>query len=253
MRQIVATLVVLAIGAPALGGDTVLYSNNVMAPVIGTGGTRFRDGPFSDAISSQGLYFNSQAFGQTFRILSDGTQVNRIRVWGSSETTSTNPQSITRLDPNITALQVTVYRYTANESEFPRVTTVPITIPVAQVVQERTDSYVPGILTPVFQLDFNLNLQLGAGDYLLSLGGVLADGDNAPSFIWINGERDGRSQQVGDSSRYTIGEIASQWEDWLPVNNAPTSGSMVLYGIPAPGVITALLVAGARGNRRRRG
>jgi hypothetical protein len=97
-----------------------------------------------------------------------------------------------------------------------------------------------------------LGLTLDAGSYMLSIGGVLTNGQTAPSFIWINGERDGRSPVVGDSARFTIGEIASQWDTWLPVENAPTSGSMVLYGVPAPGAIGALLLAGARGNRRRR-
>jgi hypothetical protein len=252
MRHFIASLTAIAVSSSAYAGETVLYSNNVMAPVPGEGERLYRDGPFSDAMTSQGLYYNSQAFGQTFSIARDSTGVSRLRVWGSSETTSNDPQSITRLDPNISALQVSVYRYDASETEFPLVTTKPITIPVSQIIQTRTDTYVPNLLTPVFQLDMALGLTLDAGSYMLSIGGVLTNGQTAPSFIWINGERDGRSPVVGDSARFTIGEIASQWDTWLPVENAPTSGSMVLYGVPAPGAIGALLLAGARGNRRRR-
>jgi hypothetical protein len=81
MRHFIASLTAIAVSSSAYAGETVLYSNNVMAPVPGEGERLYRDGPFSDAMTSQGLYYNSQAFGQTFSIARDSTGVSRLRVW----------------------------------------------------------------------------------------------------------------------------------------------------------------------------
>ena len=250
MRHLVASAIALALFDSVALGDQVLYANQPVDPTQGPNGQLLRDGTFSDSMSSQGTYFYSQAVGQSFRISSEGTQLSRITIWGSSETNSTNPSGITSLDSNIRSLQVTLFRITPGDSYFPEVHSW--TIDIGYVTQSRTGTYVPTLLTPVFQLDMSLgnSPSFAAGDYMLSVGANLVNANNA-AFVWTDGQRNGNDPTIGNRSYYTVGEIASQWGSWLPVSQGQTSGAMVLYGIPAPGTFALIMMAVA-GRRRSR-
>lgn len=252
MRLLVASIIAIS-SAPlssALAGDSLLYENRPIAPTPGADNKLFRDGNFSDSMNSEGLNYHSQAFGQSFQILSEGTTLSKMTIWGSCESASQNPSSLTALDPAIVALQVSLYRIPSAGSAFPLIQQW--NVPISLVTQLRTNTYTPNLLTPVFQLDFLLGNSpaLAAGSYMLSVGGVLNDPD-APAFIWTDGERDGSLPGVGNTAYGTYGEVSTEWGLWLPVVDSQASGSMLVYGIPAPGAITALLLAGVRRNRRR--
>ena len=254
MRLFVASIIALTIVAPSVAGDQVLYRNDARTPVSGPNGLQYRDGNFSDGFSSDGDNYYSTAFGQSFRIVADDpanpARLTRLTVWGASEYQASDPLSQTALDPNIVALEVSVFRIDTSQVYFPMVQNWIINI--SDVQQALTGTYVPGILSPVFQLDMALggSYDFGTGDYLLTVGGILED-QEGESFAWIDGQRNGSTGGVGDRSYVTNGEVQSQWGVWLPIVGSDSSGSAVLYGVPAPGAIAALAIAGLRHRRRR--
>ena len=250
MRLAVAALVIASVAPSAFAGETLIYSNNVRAPVTGPDGELFRDGNFSDALSSQGVYYRSEAFGQSFRIESDNTRLTRMTAWGASEYIE-GDISQTSLSNNILSLEISICRIEVGNPRFPVVHSWQVSL--SSITQLNTGSIVPGILSPVFQLDMLLGNApaFSAGDYLLTVGAVLAN-ENGSSFAWADGEKDGSTGGVGERSYLTQGEIASQWGVWNPIVDSNSSGAVQLYGIPAPGALAALLLAGSRGGRRRR-
>jgi hypothetical protein len=108
---------------------------------------------------------------------------------------------------------------------------------------------VAGIETPVFQMDMALanDVTLGAGNYILAVGGILADPDG-DAWVWMDGVADGSLPST--QAYLTVGDFAPQWGYWDPVNSG-VSGAMVLYGVPAPGALALLGLAGLRQGRRR--
>ena len=262
MRLFVASIIASVVVTPAFAGSgqgTVLYSNALRDAVIGPQGLPLRDGNFSDAMASQGQYLRSTAFGQSFRIISDDaartpTTLTGLRLWGASEyvelPTGQLPQNQTALSSNVVALQVAIYRVDKSQTYFPLVQQW--IIDMGQITTSLTGSYVPNILSPVFQLDLQLtgSQNYTAGDYMITVGGVLAQ-DEGSGFAWADGVRDGSSGGADNRAFVTNGEVSSQWGVWQQVD-ADASGAIEIYGIPAPGAIAAVLVAGLRGNRRRR-
>ena len=245
MRHVVALSLIMGCSSAAFASDGVLFSNLPPAP---TQPGNYQDGIFSDAMSSQGLNFYSQAFGQGFRIASDST-VKSLRVWGASEYVESTlpPEQQQLLSNNVTSLQVSIFRLGGQGTSYPVVASW--TISIADVLQARNGAFVPNIMSPVFQIDMNLggNVSLTAGDYMLSIGGVLADPDGS-AFAWISGRSDG--SRPGESGYVTTGDIASQWGIWSPDSSGAT-GAMELYGIPAPGALAVLALAGRSRGRRR--
>jgi hypothetical protein len=246
------TVVLLAASASA--GVDVLYSNGPIEPELDPSGLLVRDGLFSDAYGSDGTYFYSASAAQSFTIdAGDAWQFSAIRFWGASEyLENPNPISQTALSANVSAIEVVVLRV----NEDPEDTRFPVvhqwTLPIGNITQTLTGTYVPNIFSPVFQLDAQLNgnVVLGAGNYIVSIGGVLVNGDLS-SFAWIDGERDGTDPEY--LAWGTQGGGPGEWGIWSPQSNG-FSGAVEIYGneIPAPGAIALLAVVGASGFGRRR-
>jgi len=213
-------------------------------------GWQLRDGTFSDGLSSDGNYFYSQALGQKFSVASGQTAViGAIDFWGSTEyIASKEPWAETSLSANVYAIEISILRITAGTSQYPVVHSW--TINTQSMTQLLTGTYVPDVLSPVFQLSTVLsgNKVLTGGDYLLTIGGLQnnADGD---SFAWTDGIADG---SLPESQAYaTVGDIPTEWGRWSAVNTG-VSGAFVLTGTPAPGALALLGMAGFTRNRRRR-
>ena len=119
------------------------------------------------------------------------------------------------------------------------------------ITQTLTGTYVPEVLSPVFQLSTALsgNKTLIGGDYLLSIGGLLTDPD-ADAFAWTDGQDDGSLPAT--QAYATVGDIPTEWGRWSPAGDG-TSGAFVLNGtvVPAPGVLALMGLAGATRRRRR--
>jgi MYXO-CTERM domain-containing protein len=124
------------------------------------------------------------------------------------------------------------------------------TISTPLITQTLTDSYVPDVLSPVFQLSTALsgNKTLIGGDYLLSIGGLLTDADG-DAFAWTDGQADGSLPAT--QAYATVGDIPTEWGRWSPANDG-TSGAFILNGVvPAPGAFALLGLAAAAWRRRR--
>jgi hypothetical protein len=246
MRHLVALIAMLGCSAAASASNGVLFSNLPVAP---TQPGNFQDGSFSDAMSSVGEYTYSQAFGQGFRLAGEST-VKGLRLWGASEyvelPSGQLPQNQQALSPNITKLEVRIYRVTAGTTNYP-VVYAPPAIVISSVTQVRNGTFIPNILSPVFQLDMVLeNVPvLSAGDYMITVGGVLEDPDGS-AFAWVDGQ--GSSSAPGAGGYITTGDIVQDWGYWSPTNS---TSAMELYGIPAPGTLAVLAMA-AFGSRRKR-
>jgi len=245
---------VTLIAASASASVDVLYGNGPIDPERDPSGLEVRDGLFSDAYGSDGTYFYSASAGQSFTVEDgDAWQFSAVRFWGASEyLESANPIGQTALSSNVSAIQVVVLRV----NDDPENTRFPVvhqwTLPIASIVQTLTGTYVPNIFSPVFQLDAQLagDVVLGSGNYIISIGGVLVNGDLS-SFAWIDGEEDGTDPEY--LAWGTQGGGPGEWGIWSPQSNG-FSGSVEIYGtvIPAPGAIALLAVVGASGLGRRR-
>ena len=245
---------VTLIAASASASVDVLYGNGPIDPERDPSGLEVRDGLFSDAYGSDGTYFYSASAGQSFTVEEgDAWQFSAVRFWGASEyLESANPIGQTALSSNVSAIQVVVLRV----NDDPENTRFPVvhqwTLPIASIVQTLTGTYVPNIFSPVFQLDAQLagDVVLGAGNYIVSVGGVLVNSDLS-AFAWIDGEVDGTDP--GHRAWGTQGGGPGEWGIWSPVSNG-FSGSVEIYGTvtPAPGALALLSIAGIAGGRRRR-
>jgi hypothetical protein len=246
MRHLVALIAMLGCPAAAMASGGVLFSNSPVAP---TEPGNFRDGTFSDAMTSVGEYTYSQAFGQGFRIQGDSS-VKGLRLWGASEyielPNGQLPQNQQSLSLNIRALEVRIYRIVAGTTNYP-VVYAPPPITISSIAQVTTGTYIPNILSPVFQLDMVLAdvPVLTAGDYMITVGGELDDPDGS-AFAWVDGS--GSASAPGARGYITTGDIAEQWGYWTQAEN---SAAMELYGVPAPGTLAVLAMA-AFGSRRKR-
>ena len=260
MRQTfaIAALAIAASSAHALdGSNTLLYSN---APATDAA-TGLDQAVFSDAYDSEGDYFYSFALGQRFSQVTDFT-VKSMRFWGVSEYIFGGSQAA--LSSNIIAIQVAIFRITPGNPEFPlaegETSQQAIwTLSRSQFSQVATGNNVDidGTLSPVFQMDAALSgaFQLAAGDYMITIGGVLdnAEGD---AFAWVDGEFDG-----GNPATQAYGTRANQpgeWGRWIGLAQAPepsASGAVMLFGqgtpVPGPAALALLGLAG-RASRRRR-
>ena len=74
-----------------------------------------------------------------------------------------------------------------------------------------------------------------------------ADGD---AFAWTDGQADGSLPAT--QAYATVGDIPTEWGRWSPAGDG-TSGAFVLNGtgVPAPGVLALLGLAGTARRRRR--
>jgi len=256
LQSILASVMCGLVGEAGAGAASVdvLYSNGPIDPERDPSGLEVRDGLFSDAYGSDGTYFYSASVGQSFTVEEgDAWQFSAVRFWGASEyLESANPIGQTALSSNVSAIQVVVLRV----NDDPENTRFPVvhqwTLPIASIVQTLTGTYVPNIFSPVFQLDAQLagDVVLGSGNYIISIGGVLVNGDLS-SFAWIDGEEDGTDPEY--LAWGTQGGGPGEWGIWSPQSNG-FSGSVEIYGtvIPAPGAIALLAVVGASGLGRRR-
>ena len=250
MRHVVALLLTSVASATAAHGAVI--AQNQPLPPFTSGGVSYQDGVFSDGLASGGNQFYSQAFGQSFSIGSGGSAtISGLTFWGASEyINSSNPSGQQALSSNIASIQVSILRISGSTS-----TNYPVianwSIPAAQLAQVRNGSYVPEIMSPVFELTSALsgNISLGAGDYILSIGAIL-NNPEGDSFAWIDGEADG--SLPGSRAYATTGDVSTEWGFWSPVTDG-SSGAFILEGtvVPAPGALAALAMLGARRNRRR--
>ena len=250
MRHVVALLFTSLASATAAHGAVI--AQNQPLPPVKAGGVSYQDGIFSDGLASGGNQFYSQAFGQSFSIGAGNTAtISNVTFWGASEYIgSQNPSGQQALSSNIASIQVSILRISGSTS-----TNYPVvanwSIPAAQLAQVRNGSYVPEILSPVFQISTALagSISLGAGDYILSVGAIL-NNPKGDSFAWIDGEADG--SLPGSRAYATTGDVSTEWGFWSPVTDG-SSGAFVLEGtvVPAPGALVALAALGARRNRRR--
>ena len=251
MRFIAACAIGILGAAQGVASAAVIAQNGPVKPTTDpVTGWQMRDGTFSDALSSGGFYFYSQALGQKFSVGNGDTAViGAIDFWGSTEyINSAQPWTETSLSSNVYAIQVSILRITAGDTQYPVVHSW--TISTQSITQTLTGTYVPEVLSPVFQLSTALsgNKTLTGGDYVLTIGGLLnnPDGD---AFAWTDGIADG---SLPASQAYaTVGDISTEWGRWTPVNTG-VSGAFVLTGTPAPGALALLGLAGATRNRRRR-
>ncbi len=250
MRLFAASVFIIVAACPALAQSTPIAQNlpnpAVQDPVSGF---TVQDGTFSDALQSGGNYFYSQAIGQSFSVASgQSSTITDISFWGSSEYfQSTTPWNQTALSSNIISMQIAILRTDTGTSDFPIVHSW--TIQTGQFSQVLTGNYTAGTLSPVFLLSTVLagNYTLDAGNYMITIGGVLnnPDGD---SFAWTDGLADG---SVPATQAYaTVGDTPTEWGSWIPISDG-TSGAFVLNGVPAPGAVALLAMAGLRGRRRR--
>ena len=250
MRLFAASVFIIVAACPALAQSTPI-AQNLPVPAVQdpVSGFTVQDGTFSDALQSGGSYFYSQAIGQSFSVASgQSSTITDISFWGSSEYfQSTTPWNQTALSSNIISMQIAILRTDTGTSDFPIVHSW--TIQTGQFSQVLTGNYTAGTLSPVFLLSTVLagNYTLGAGNYMITIGGVLnnPDGD---SFAWTDGLTDG---SVPATQAYaTVGDTPTEWGSWIPISDG-TSGAFVLNGVPAPGAVALLAMAGLRGRRRR--
>jgi hypothetical protein len=247
MRRAVAGLSIIvscAFAASSAAGVAVVAQN---LPIEPSPSNPRLDGTFSDGLQSAGGYFYSQAFGQGFSLSGSGTLLSNLTVWGSSEFTNGNPSGNSGVSANITRMQVSIMRVSGSTGDYPMVANW--SIPIGQVTQTNTGWLVDGILTPVFRMDMVLadQVTLAAGNYILSVGAILEDPDG-DAWVWMDGVADGSLPST--QAYLTVGDFAPQWGYWDPVNSG-VSGAMVLYGVPAPGALALLGLAGLRQGRRR--
>ena len=258
MRQIVALaagLTLMAASAASAGiPGTPWYSNAPKPAVPDPNGSGFtlQDGPFSDAFSSGGNYYYSFALGQRFSISQTQT-FGSVRLWGASEYIESGipPWQQTRLSPNISALQVSIFDIGATgPASSPRHSW---TINVNSITQTATGNNVGGSIgySPVFRLDAALlgGYSLGAGTYLVSVGAVLTIPDGS-AFAWMSGIADG---SLPASRAYgTSGDQAGEWGQWAPLVTG-TTGAIEFYSeIPGPGAVSLMALGGLARSRRRR-
>jgi hypothetical protein len=252
MRLFAASVSVIIAASPVLAQSTPI-AQNLPFPAVKdpTSGYDVQDGTFSDALQSDGSYFYSQAIGQSFSVASGhSSTITDVTFWGSSEyIQSSTPWNQTALSSNIISMQIAILRTDTGTSDFPIVHSW--TIQTGQFSQVLTGNYTAETFSPVFQLSTVLagNFTLGAGNYMITIGGVLnnPDGD---SFAWTDGIADG---SVPATQAYaTVGDTPTEWGTWIPIPDG-TSGAFVLNGInvPAPGAVALLAMAGLRGRRRR--
>ena len=144
-------------------------------------------------------------------------------------------------------MQIAILRTDTGTSDFPIVQSW--TIQTGQFLQQLTGNYTAGTLSPVFRLSTVLagNYTLGAGNYMITIGGVLNDPDG-DSFAWTDGLADGSLPAT--QAYATVGDTPTEWGSWIPISDG-TSGAFVLNGVPAPGAVALLAMAGLRGRRRR--
>jgi hypothetical protein len=250
MRLFAASVFIIVAACPALAQSTPIAQNLPMSAVQDpVSGFNVQDGTFSDALQSGGNYFYSQAIGQSFSVASgQSSTITDISFWGSSEYfQSTTPWNQTALSSNIISMQIAILRTDTGTSDFPIVHSW--TIQTGQFSQVLTGNYTAGTLSPVFLLSTVLagNYTLGAGNYMITIGGVLnnPDGD---SFAWTDGLADGSAPAT--QAYATVGDTPTEWGSWIPISDG-TSGAFVLNGVPAPGAVALLAIAGLRGRRRR--
>jgi hypothetical protein len=251
MRLFAASVFIIVAASPALARSTTI-AQNLPVPAVNdpTSGFNVQDGTFSDALESGGNYFYSQAIGQSFSVGSgQSSTITDIAFWGSSEyIQSSTPWNQTALSSNIISVQIAILRTDTGTSDFPIVQSW--TIQTGQFSQVLTGNYTAGTLSPVFLLSTVLagNYTLGAGNYMITIGGVLnnPDGD---SFAWTDGLADGSLPAT--QAYATVGDIPTEWGTWIAIPDG-TSGAFVLNGVvPAPGAVALLAMAGLRGRRRR--
>lgn len=252
MRLFAASVFITVASSPALAQSTPI-AQNLPYPAVQdpTTGYYVQDGTFSDALQSGGSYYYSQAIGQSFSIASGhSSTISDVAFWGSSEYIQSNtPWNQTALSSNIIGMQIAILRTDTGTSNFPIVHSW--TIQTGQISQVLTGNYTAETFSPVFRLSSVLagNITLGAGSYMITIGGVLnnPDGD---SFAWTDGLADG---SIPATQAYaTVGDTPTEWGTWIPIPDG-TSGAFVLNGInvPAPGAVALLAMAGLRGRRRR--
>ena len=250
MRLFAASVFIIVAASPALARSTTI-AQNLPVPAVNdpTSGFNVQDGTFSDALESGGNYFYSQAIGQSFSVGSgQSSTITDIAFWGSSEyIQSSTPWNQTALSSNIISMQIAILRTDTGTSDFPIVQSW--TIQTGQFSQVLTGNYTAGTLSPVFLLSTVLagNYTLGAGNYMITIGGVLnnPDGD---SFAWTDGLADGSLPAT--QAYATVGDTPTEWGSWIPISDG-TSGAFVLNGVPGPGAVALLAITGLRGRRRR--
>ena len=250
MRLFAASVFIIVASCPALAQSTPIAQNLPYPAVLdATTGFYVQDGTFSDALQSGGSYFYSQAIGQSFSIASgQSSTITDIAFWGSSEYFQSNtPWNQTALSSNIVGMQIAILRTDTGTSDFPIVHSW--TIQTGQFSQVLTGNYTAETFSPVFRLSSVLagNYTLGAGNYMITIGGVLnnPDGD---SFAWTDGLADGSLPAT--QAYATVGDIPTEWGTWIAIPDG-TSGAFVLNGVPGPGAVALLAIAGLRGRRRR--
>jgi hypothetical protein len=250
MRLFAASVFIIVAASPALARSTTI-AQNLPVPAVNdpTSGFNVQDGTFSDALESGGNYFYSQAIGQSFSVGSgQASTITDIAFWGSSEyIQSSTPWNQTALSSNIVGMQIAILRTDTGTSNFPIVHSW--TIQTGQFSQVLTGNYTAETFSPVFRLSSVLagNYTLGAGNYMITIGGVLNDPDG-DSFAWTDGLADGSLPAT--QAYATVGDTPTEWGIWIPVSDG-TSGAFVLNGVPAPGAVALLAMAGLRGRRRR--
>ena len=250
MRLFAASVFIIVASSPALAQSTPIAQNLPYPAVLDTTtGFYVQDGTFSDALQSGGSYFYSQAIGQSFSVASgQSSTITDIAFWGSSEYFQSNtPWNQTALSSNIISMQIAILRTDTGTSDFPIVHSW--TIQTGQFSQVLTGNYTAATYSPIFRLSSVLagNITLGTGNYMITIGGVLnnPDGD---SFAWTDGLADGSLPAT--QAYATVGDTPTEWGSWIPVSDG-TSGAFVLNGVPAPGAVALLAMAGLRGRRRR--
>jgi len=250
MRLFAASVIITVASSPALAQSTPI-AQNLPYPAVQdpTTGYYVQDGTFSDALQSGGSYYYSQAIGQSFSVGSgQSSTLTDIAFWGSSEYLQSNtPWNQTSLSSNIIGMQIAILRTDTGTSNFPIVKSW--SIQTGQFSQVLTGNYTAATYSPVFRLSSALsgNFTLGAGNYMITIGGILnnPDGD---SFAWTDGLADG---SIPATQAYaTVGDTPTEWGTWIPIPDG-TSGAFVLNGVPAPGAVALLAMAGLRGRRRR--
>jgi hypothetical protein len=245
--SLASAIFVLAACASHADAQKLIVANGPVATQQ-QGSFLVRDGTFSDSMSSGGQNFYSQALAQGFSI-SSGATLGSLSFWGASEyLNSTQPWLETGLSSNVDGFQVALYRVNDNGT-MPQVTSWNINR--GFFTQQATGTYTLDTFSPIFKVSCQLtgSTVLEAGKYAITIGGRLLqpDGD---AFAWIDGEWNGAG---GSTQSYvTIGDIPSQWGNWLPLTDG-TSGAFELYSaVPAPGALALLaLASGARSRRRR--
>ena len=251
MRRSLATSIYCSITLSAAFAATVQAQTAIISngPVATTkqGAYQVRDGSFSDALSSNGGDYYSQAIAQGFS-LSGGATISSIDFWGASEyVTSTQPWTKTALSTNVNGFQITLFKVNDNGT-MPQVANW--TIAANAFTQQLTGTYTTTTLSPIFKISAALSgaTQLTAGKYAITVGGRLIN-PNGDAFAWIDGQWDGSG---GSTQSYiTVGDIPSQWGTWLPLTDG-TSGAFSLYGsVPAPGALALIGLAGLCSRRRR--